>query len=485
MAKFEVKSSVITHSQTSFSSLSSLTISSTGSLLSELSVQSSEESIQSQTSIQSQVSVQSQTIISSQSSLQSELSLLSQSSIGFLPSLTRTSLLSDHNQQQGKLDYHCVGTIKGGEDGHVSSLVSAGDYLYGGLSSKNIIKVWFKDNLMLEGCAHKFGYKGGAVKALVVVRDKVLSGHQDNKIRVWKRYPSKQQHAHYTQDNNHRLIATMPIVKDYLRTFLPAKNYVQVRRHHKRLWIEHVDAISALAVSKNQEFLYSASWDRSIKVWRLSDFKCLESFKAHDDAINALAVSDDGYVYTGSADSKIKVWIKPNKEKKHSMVTTLEGHKSAVNAVALSPDGGMLYSGACNRAIIVWGREESAQHMVMAGTLRGHRHAILCLSTIADVLCSGSADKTIRIWRREEAQGRKVHSCVAVLQGHKGPVKCLSVSTEANLGFFVYSGSLDHEIKMWWFSNKPKIGKKALLSEETSKIMSPIVEATQLAFNHN
>jgi WD40 repeat protein len=133
--------------------------------------------------------------------------------------------------------------------------------------------------------------------------------------------------------------------------------------------------------------LFSTSWDRTFKIWRTSDFKCLESVgNAHDDAINAIVLSEDGFVYTGSADKKIRVWkLEEAGEKKHSLVATLEKkHKSAVNALALSTDGSVLYSGACDRSILVWEKDGESRggdgpngggHMVLVGVLRGHNKA--------------------------------------------------------------------------------------------------------------
>lgn len=292
------------------------------------------------------------------------------------------------------------------------------------------------------------GFANGAVKSLVTFGDKLFSAHQDHKIRVWK------------IDNNtegyqkrYQCVATLPTMNDRLLRLFSAKNYVQVRRHKSCTWVHHVDTVSALALSRDGSLLYSASWDRSFKVWRTSNFKCLESVaKAHDDAINALVVSNDGYVYTGSADKTIKVWKKRQGQKIHSLVATLEKHKSAVNALALGTDGSVLYSGACDRSIVVWERESNGSgNMVVAGALRGHTKAILCLTVVSDVLFSGSADKTIRVWRRSGVD--KSYSCLAVLEGHMKPVKCLTAAVENSSGsgtsYLVYSGSLDCDIKVW------------------------------------
>lgn len=303
-------------------------------------------------------------------------------------------------------------------------------------------------------------YGESAVKSMVVCGDKLFTGHQDHKICVWK--------IGYDDVNGRKMIistrmATLPTLNDRLSKLFLAKNYVKVRRHKQSTWVNHVDAVAALAVSHDGSLLYSASWDRTFKVWRTSDFKCLESvWNAHDDAINAIVVSHDGYVYTGSADRKIKVWKKPAGEKKHMLVDTLEKHKSAVNALALSTDGSVLYSGACDRSIIVWekgsgddGGESCGDrpHMVVAGALRGHSMAVLCIVVAGDLLLSGSADKTVRIWRREI--GGKRYGRVCVLEGHNGPIKCLAAalhsctSDSSGTTYLVYSGSLDCDVKVW------------------------------------
>ncbi|KAF3650748.1 hypothetical protein FXO37_18320 [Capsicum annuum] len=43
--------------------------------------------------------------------------------------------------------------------------------------------------------------------------------------------------------------------------------------------VKHADSISCLAVYNG--YIYSGSWGKSLKVWRTSDLKCLESIKAH------------------------------------------------------------------------------------------------------------------------------------------------------------------------------------------------------------
>lgn len=82
--------------------------------------------------------------------------------------------------------------------------------------------------------------------------------------------------------------------------------------------------------------------------------------------------------------------------------------------------------------------------------MQGHRFAVLCLATVGNLIFSGSEDTTIRVWRREE--GSCYHECLSVLDGHRGPVRCLAACLEMEkvvMGFLVYSASLDQTFKVW------------------------------------
>lgn len=195
--------------------------------------------------------------------------------------------------------------------------------------------------------------------------------------------------------------------------------------------------------------LYSGSWDKTIKVWRLSDYLCLESLNEHSDAVSALAVDTHrNLLYSGSADTTIKVFER--KTDSHVMVASLEASKSPVNALALSPDGSFLYSGESDKTITVWKREDdghAGKYMAPVEALRGHRRSVLCVNTTGDLVLSGSADMTVRVWKRN-SDG--LHSCLAKMVGHTGPVKSLCVSTDMSMGILVYSGSMDRDVRVWW-----------------------------------
>ncbi|OEL30646.1 hypothetical protein BAE44_0008335 [Dichanthelium oligosanthes] len=292
-----------------------------------------------------------------------------------------------------------------------------------------------------------------SIKCVIATSNGLVSSHQDGKIRVWHASRSNGSCDHLA------LRAVLPTTTDCLRTFLFPSNYVEVRRHRKRTWVHHIDAVTALALSQDGAEMYSVSWDRSLKVWRLPSLRCVESVApAHDDAINAVAVSADGHVYTGSADRTIKAWRRHPGQRKLALVGTMEHHKAVVNALALGVGGQVLYSGACDRSVVVW-ECAAGGGMVATATLRGHTKAVLCLDAAGDVVCSGSADRTVRVWRRGVAEAAG-YTCLAVLDGHAGAVKSLMLVRRSGgdhdgscdgccSAAHVCSGSLDCDVKIW------------------------------------
>ncbi|PIA40506.1 hypothetical protein AQUCO_02500309v1 [Aquilegia coerulea] len=341
------------------------------------------------------------------------------------------------------------------EEGHVYSLAAAGDLLYTGSDSKNI-RVW-KD--LKEYSAFKSA--SGLVKAIVIAGPKIFTGHQDGKIRVWR--------VSTKNANTFKRAGTLPKLKDLIRCSINPSNYVEIRRKRNGLWLKHFDAISCLSLNENQGVLYSGSWDKTLKVWRLSDSKCLESINAHDDAVNSVVVGFDGMVFTGSADGSIKVWKKESQDKgsKHTFVQALLQQESAVTSLAVN--AAVLYGGSSDGLVNFWEREKNLAH---GGVLRGHKLAVLCLAAAGNLVFSGSADKTICVWRRD----RGVHTCLSELTGHTGPVKCLAVehegeSTASDQRWKVYSGSLDKSVKVWRvYEGAPDMHQVALMQQHNQML---------------
>ncbi|KAE8735135.1 cytochrome P450 [Hibiscus syriacus] len=328
------------------------------------------------------------------------------------------------------------------EEGHIYSLAAWNDLLYTGSDSKNI-RVW-------KNLKEYTGFKSnsGLVKAIVISGQKIYTGHQDGRIRVWK--------TSLKNPGVHKRAGTLPTLKDILKSSIKPSNYIDVKRK-RYLWIKHSDALSCLSLNEEQDLLYSASWDKTFKVWRTSDYKCLESVQAHDDAVNSVVSSTGDTVFTGSADGTVKVWKRERVKKgtKHTLSQTLLQQEIAVTALAIDNPASVLYCGSSDGLVNFWELEKDLAH---GGALKGHKLAVLCLEAAGNFVFSGSADKTIYVWRRDN----NIHTCLSVLTGHTGPVKCLTVEKDQKakneMRWKLYSGSLDKSVKVWSVSEYAQLG---------------------------
>ncbi|KAH0991770.1 hypothetical protein GBA52_003253 [Prunus armeniaca] len=231
----------------------------------------------------------------SSSSLQSNLSLQT------LPSLPSLQKLSPLDALDLSVSHLCFTTLTPRQPSlPITCLAVHRDLLYA--ASGHEINIYDR-----TACTHLESFSArdaGSVKAVSFSDGKVLTSHQDSKIRAWQLT---------TATKRHKLLTVLPTVTDRLRRFVLPKNYVTIRRHKKRLWIEHADAVTGIAV--NNGLIYSVSWDKSLKIWRETDLRCVESVKAHEDAVNAVVVSNDGtglHRVGGSADPGVgqTIWRK-------------------------------------------------------------------------------------------------------------------------------------------------------------------------------
>ncbi|CAN6291737.1 unnamed protein product [Urochloa humidicola] len=383
------------------------------------------------------------------------------------------------------------------ERGKVYSLAAAGDLLYTGTDSETV-RVW-RDRRELA--ALRAG--SGLVKAIVVAADgRIFTGHQDGKIRVWRRCSSGSTDDHAT----HRRLGSLPALGEYLASSVNPSSYVSTgrRRRRRAVWLRHTDAVSCLSMDEGAGILYSGSWDRTFKAWRVADSRCLESVPAHDDAVNTVAAAGfGGLVLTGSADGTVKVWrreiVAGGERTRHVLERVLrEGGDDggAVTAVAACPESRAVYVGTSDGLVTCWrwgcgeeGGDVGEPRRV--GVLAGHRMGVMCLAVSGRVVVSGSADRTLCVWRRNDdddgGHQNYKHVRLAVLDGHTGPVKCVAV--EADVGydgerrFVVYSGSLDGSVKVWRLSEdrplEPAVPSMPVLLEPEAWAALPSPAAAQ------
>lgn len=348
--------------------------------------------------------------------------------------------------------YHCIASLHRHQGSRIFSTAVTKDFLFIGSESSRV-HVWKQPECTEVGYIRATAGEVGALLAHVNV---LFTAHSDFRIRVW----------HITDRDNFQAkkIRSMPRRNSFL--LFPKKSTHQ-----------HKDHISCMAYNEIERLLYTGSWDKTVRTWKVPENRCVDSFVAHDGHVNAIQISqEDGYVFTCSSDGSIKIWRRVFGESSHILTMTLKFRLSPVNALALSssPSTCLLYSGSSDGLINFWVKDRTSGRYDHRAILQGHHFGVLCLLSVGDLILSGSEDATIRIWRRAE-EGSIMHSCLAVIEGHCGPVRCLAASLEMEnmvKSLLVYSASSDQTLKIWRVKVFPteKVNLQPRVVDQTTEV---------------
>lgn len=167
----------------------------------------------------------------------------------------------------------------------------------------------------------------------------------------------------------------------------------------------------------------------SIRVgWKSRSLPPSKELDAHRASITCLEMACENCIISGSGDKTLRVWsISPFK-----CLETLSGHAGGVWCCAVSGDN--IISGDTVHAVKVW----SLSTFQLKRTLLGHTSTVRCLKIVGNCAVSGSRDRELRVW--DVGTGE----CMAILRGHTDAVRCVEFDGET-----VVSGSYDFTVKIW------------------------------------
>jgi WD40 repeat protein/serine/threonine protein kinase len=240
-------------------------------------------------------------------------------------------------------------------------------------------------------------------------------------------------------------------------------------------WEGHLTQISSLVIQG--EIAVTGSYDHTIRIWNLSEGKCLQTLSGHQGPVLSLSLSNDfHYLLSGSADKTVRLWdlksgeslqiysgykhwvihVKFASDSQYFFSGSLDGMlytketssgklKSDinfsipwVNAMEVSSDGKIAAVVGWDHQVQLWEIERAERYHI----LLGHEDRVNTLSMSPDRLwlVSGSNDKTVRLWNLLNGK------CARILEGHTERVLTVALNTDCDK---IISGGTDHTLRLW------------------------------------
>lgn len=219
----------------------------------------------------------------------------------------------------------------------------------------------------------------GIVTSIVVGKNQdgtplVISGARDKKIILWNLNLENPQSLSETNEKNKKeLIVGKP----------------------KKSLAGHNHFVSSLAISKDSNFLVSGSWDKTARLWDLSNYKCNKIISGHLKDVLAVSFSiDSRLIITGSMDNTAKFWNVKG-EKKFEIENDFSSWVSCINHVKRAEKQNLVALGSWDRSVKLY----DAKDLTHQGSIEGFEYGVVstCCDDDGEFVFSGEKNGIIRV----------------------------------------------------------------------------------------
>ncbi len=160
-----------------------------------------------------------------------------------------------------------------------------------------------------------------------------------------------------------------------------------------KLFYEHKLGISDLSVTKDGNRLVSASFDKSVKLWDLTNGECIKTLKINSNVETVAMANDASFIAVAGQIGNYGIIVFNSELDKELYV--LEGHSNTVGMIRLSENNQRLVSCSSDKSIKVWDLKERS--IIFE---RFYYDAILCCSISRDGsnIALSTKDDLIEVW---------------------------------------------------------------------------------------
>ncbi|EDW03341.1 phospholipase A-2-activating protein [Drosophila grimshawi] len=199
---------------------------------------------------------------------------------------------------------------------------------------------------------------------------------------------------------------------------------------------DHKNFISYIYFLESEQWICTASNDATICIYNQDAFVPLLTLKGHESTVCSLAAGlKSRSIISGSWDKTARVWL--ISETGDVTFTVLQGHEAAVWAVATIPAQQKYVTGGADKCIYYWNAQGEKLRL-----LKGHTDCVRALIPLpANSLLSCGNDAVLRFWNEDG-------ECVREMSGHTNYIYAMA-GNPALGEHIVLSCGEDSTLRMW------------------------------------
>ncbi len=200
----------------------------------------------------------------------------------------------------------------------------------------------------------------------------------------------------------------------------------------------HAGWITSLDYSADGKYLLSSAQDFTVRIWRASDSRLVQTIDEGMSIVNQAVFSPTGTELAwGEADGTIRV-----RSLGGSWIHIFHPDVGQATSVTYSPDAGMLAAGFDNGTILIWSMPDGT--IIQSIEAHGSEISQLDFSPDGHWLAAGSYDGLISLWWKGEIDTPfQIH---LIYEGHEGAVNGIAFSPDGTL---IASGGDDATVRLW------------------------------------
>ncbi len=189
----------------------------------------------------------------------------------------------------------------------------------------------------------------------------------------------------------------------------------------------HQNSIPCLAFSPDSRVLATVSADGTLRLWNIPECSQRAVFDLGKALVGVTFSADGSSLAVGGGDVyKRESYLKILETATGKEKATLSGHRSAIYALAASPDGAFLATAAVDRTINIWDFAKGTE----LRQIRGHTQPVwsLAFDPIGSRLAAASFDHTAKVWAVAQPQDVRVVRAIPAYSARFSPDgKCLAL----------------------------------------------------------